>query len=51
MGKWGSKVAEANQVKHQLAGGQWEGLGVVRKGGEIRIKVRSGLCTIGNGWH
>ena len=51
MGKRGSKVAEADQVKHQLVGGQWEGLGVVRKGGEIRIQVRSGLCIIGNGWH
>ena len=48
-GKRGSKVSEANQVKHQLAGGQWEGLGVVCKGGEIHIKVRSGLCSIGNG--
>ena len=49
MGKWGSKVSEANQVEHQLAGGQWEGLGVVHKGGEICIKVHSGLCGIGNG--
>ena len=51
MGKRGSKVAEADQVKHQLAGGQWEGLTAVRKGGEIRIQVRSGLRIIGNGWH
>ena len=51
MGKQGSKVSEADQVEHQLAGGQWEGLGVVRKGGEIHIKVRSGLCGIGNGWY
>ena len=51
MGKRGSKVAEADQVEHQLAGGQWEGLGAVCKGGEIRIQVRSGLCIIGNGWH
>ena len=50
-GKRGSKVAEADQVEHQLVGGQWEGLGAVRKGGEIRIQVRSGLCIIGNGWH
>ena len=50
-GKRGSKVAEADQVEHQLAGGQWEGLGAVRKGGEIRIQVRSGLRIIGNGWH
>ena len=49
MGKWGSKVSEADQVEHQLAGGQWEGLGAVRQGREIRIKVRSGLCGIGNG--
>ena len=49
MGKRGSKVSEADQVEHQLAGGQWEGLGAVRKGGEIRIKVHSGLCGIGNG--
>ena len=47
--KRGSKVSEADQVEHQLAGGQWEELGAVRKGGEIRIKVRSGLCSIGNG--
>ena len=51
MGKQGSKVAEADQVEHQLAGGQWEGLGAVRKGREICIQVRSGLCIIGNGWH
>ena len=51
MGKQGSKVAEADQVEHQLAGGQWEGLGAVRKGGEICIQVRSGLRIIGNGWH
>ena len=50
-GKRGSKVAEADQVEHQLAGGQWEGLEAVRKGGEIRIQVCSGLCIIGNGWH
>ena len=49
MGKWGSKVSKANQVEHQLAGGQWEGLRAVRKGGEIRIKVCSGLCSIRNG--
>ena len=39
MGKQGSKVSEANQIKHQLAGGQWEGLGAVCKGGEICIEV------------
>ena len=49
MGKQGSKVSEADQVEHQLAGGQWEGLGAVHKGREIRIKVHSGLCGIGNG--
>ena len=48
-GKRGSKVSEADQVEHQLAGGQWEGLGAVRKGGEICIKVHSGLYGIGNG--
>ena len=48
-GKQGSKVSEADQVEHQLAGGQWEGLRAVHKGGEIRIKVRSGLYSIGNG--
>ena len=50
-GKRGSKVAEADQVEPQLVGGQWEGLGAVRKGGEIHIQVRSGLCIIGNSWH
>ena len=34
-GKRGSKVSEVDQVEHPLAGGQWEGLGAVRKGGEI----------------
>ena len=38
--KRASKVSEADQVEHVLAGGQWEGLGVVRKGGEICIEVR-----------
>ena len=38
--KRASKVSEADQVEHVLAGGQWEGLGAVRKGGKIRIKVR-----------
>ena len=33
-------MSEADQVEHVLAGGQWEGLGAVRKGGEIRIEVR-----------
>ena len=38
-GKRGTKVSEVDQVKHPLAGGQWEGLGTIRKGGEIRIEV------------
>ena len=46
--KWVSKVSEADQVEHILAGGQWEGLGAVRKGGEIRIEVRPRLRRIGN---
>ena len=46
--KWASKVSEADQVEHILAGGQWEGLGAVRKGGEIRIEVRPRLLRIGN---
>ena len=33
-------MSEADQVEHVLAGGQWEGLGVVRKGTEIHIEVR-----------
>ena len=47
--KWVSKVSEADQVEHILAGGQWEGLGAVRKGGEIRIEVRPRPHRIGNG--
>ena len=39
MGKQGSKVSEAAQIEHLLAGGQWEGLGAVRKGREICIEV------------
>ena len=38
--KRASKVSEAEQVEHILAGGEWEGLGAVRKGAEIRIEVR-----------
>ena len=34
-----SKVSEADQMEHVLVGGQWEGLGAVRKGREIRIEV------------
>ena len=44
-----SKVSEADQVEHVLAGGQWEGLGPVRKGREIRIEVRLRQRRIGNG--
>ena len=44
-----SKVSEADQVEHILAGGQLEGLGAVRKGGEIRIEVRPRPHRIGNG--
>ena len=46
--KWVSKVSEADQVEQILAGGQWEGLGVVRKGGEIHIEVRPRLHRIRN---
>ena len=45
--KRASKVSEADQVEHILAGGQWEGLGAVRKGAEIRIEVRPGRLRIG----
>ena len=44
-----SKVSEADQVEHVLAGGQWEGLGVVCKGREIRIEVHPRHRRIGNG--
>ena len=47
--KWASKVSEVDQVEHILAGGQWEGLGAVRKGREIRIEVRPRHPKIGNG--
>ena len=46
--KQASKVSEADQVEHILAGGQWEGLGAVRKGVEIRIEVRLRQLRIGN---
>ena len=46
-----SKVSEADQVEHVLAGGQWEGLGAVRKGGEIRIEVHPRQRRIRNGRH
>ena len=49
MRKWVSKVSEADQVEHVLAGGQWEGLGAVCKGGEIRIEVRPRPNRIENG--
>ena len=45
--KRASKVLEADQVEHILAGGQWEGLGAVRKGAEIRIEVRPGRLRVG----
>ena len=45
--KRASKVSEADQVEHMLAGGQWEGLGAVRKGTEIRIEVRLGRLRVG----
>ena len=46
--KWASKVSEADQVEHILAGGQWEGLGAVHKGAEICIEVRPRQLRIGN---
>ena len=45
--KWASKVSEADQVEHILARGQWEGLGAVRKGAEIRIEVCPRRLKIG----
>ena len=33
------KVVQDDQTAHPLIGGVWEGLGTVRKGGEIWIKV------------
>ena len=33
------KVMQDDQTTHPLIGGVWEGLGAVRKGGEIQIKV------------
>ncbi len=33
------KVVQDDQTAHPLIGGVWEGLGAVRKGGEIQIKV------------
>ena len=44
-----SKVLEVDQVEHILAGGQWEGLGAVRKGREICIEVCPRLHRIRNG--
>ena len=49
MKKWVSKVSEADQVEHVLAGGQWEGLGAVRKGREIHIEVCPRQHRIRNG--
>ena len=33
------KVVEKDQIKHELTGGGWEGLGVVHKGCKIRVEV------------
>ena len=44
-----SKVSEADQVEHVLAGGQWERLGAVHKGREIHIEVHPRQRRIGNG--
>ena len=49
-GKWGSKVSEADQIEHLWAGGQWEGLSAVCKGGEIWVEVHLSQCGIENGW-
>ena len=38
-GRKGSKVAKADQMQHMLSGGQWEGLGAIRKGGEIHVEA------------
>ena len=38
-GRKGSEVAKADQMQHMLSGGQWEGLGTIRKGGEIHVEV------------
>ena len=35
------KVAHRDLVEHELVGGSWEGIGAMRKGGEIRIGVSS----------
>ena len=51
VGKQSSKVSEADQIEYRLAGGQWEGLGAVCKGGEIRIKVCLSQYSIENGWY
>ena len=48
-GRQGSKVSEAEQVEHPLAGGQWEGLRAVRKGGEIQIEVHPSRYGVRNG--
>ena len=48
MGNQGSKVSEANQIEHQLAGGQWEGLRAGHKGREIHIEVRPRWYSIRN---
>src|SRR6266481_6304055 len=43
------KVVQDDQTAHALIGGVWEGLGAVRKGGEIRIKV-CGLVMCTGRW-
>ena len=50
-GKQSSKVSKTDQIKHPLAGGQWEGLRTVCKGGEILIEVHLSWSSIGNGWY
>jgi len=35
------KVAHRDLVEHELVGDSWEGIGAVRKGGQIRIGVSS----------
>jgi hypothetical protein len=40
------KVVQDDQTEHPLIGGAWEGMGAVRKGGEIRIAVSAPqLCA------
>ena len=48
-GKQSSKVSKVDQTEHPLAGGQWERLGAVCKGGEIRIEVHPSWYVLGMG--